>query len=143
MWNSFVIGTNEVGNMLISSSMNIEKAREEANKNRKSRILTPQQQKYYEDKGYSEQQIKNVLINKTELAAIKANKKAVIETLGSDLTTEESKSKLGFIENSLVGVTASLPSMALRLVPGRRRLGIFRYGKYVIQCYRRRDAFRP
>ena len=116
-WNSFVIGTKEVGDMLISNSMSIEKAREEANKNRKSRILTPQQKKYYEDKGYSEQEIKNVLINKTELAAIKANKKAVIENIGSDLTTEESKAKLSFIENSLVGVAASVPSMALRAVP--------------------------
>ena len=116
-WNSFVIGTKEVGDMLISNSMSIEKAREEANKNRKSRILTPQQKKYYEDKGYSEQEIKNVLINKTELAAIKANKKAVIENIGSDLTTEESKAKLNFLENSLVGVAASVPSMALRAVP--------------------------
>ena len=34
-WNGFVIGTSEVGDMLTSSSMSIEKAREEANKNRK------------------------------------------------------------------------------------------------------------
>ena len=117
LWNSFIIGSNEVGDMLTSSSMSVEKAREESNQKRKSRIITPQQKKYYEDKGYSEEQIKNVLINKAQLESIKANKKTAVENLGFDLTTEESKSKLGFIQNSLVGVAASLPSMITRAVP--------------------------
>jgi hypothetical protein len=118
LWNGFVIGTNEVGNLLTSPSMDPKKGLGEVEKGRTSRIITPQQQKYYDDKGYNEEEVKNILYNKAELSAIKANKKAVIESIGFDLTTEESKSQLGFVKNALVGVAASLPSMALRLVPG-------------------------
>jgi hypothetical protein len=121
LWNSFVVSIDEVREPLsyvaplLGKDLIGSKAIEEG---KKTKILTPKQKKYYEDKGYSEQEIKNVLINKTELAAIKANKKAVIEGGGFDLTTEESKSQLSFVENALVGAAASLPSMALRLVPG-------------------------
>ena len=118
LWNGFVIGANEVGNLLTSPSMDPKKGLGEAAKGRKSRIITPQQQKYYDDKGYSEEEVKNILYNKAEKDAVAKNKKAVIERIGFDLTTEESKSQLSFVENALVGAAASLPSMALRLVPG-------------------------
>lgn len=82
-----------------------------------SKIITPQQRQYYKDKGYNDEQIKNVLINNVQKNAIAANKRAIIETFGSDLTTEESKQNLGFVGQALVGVAASLPSMALSLIP--------------------------
>ena len=58
-----------------------------------------------------------MFINNAQKNAIAANKRAIIETFGSDLTTEESKQNLGFVEQALVGVAASLPSMALSLIP--------------------------
>jgi hypothetical protein len=118
--NAFVVGTDEVisaANYLRGSADVRNMIGEEAKIGTQSRIITPQQKKYYEDKGYNEEQIKNILYNKAELASIKANKKAVIEKFGSDLTTEESKAKLGFVENALVGVAASLPSMLTRAIP--------------------------
>jgi len=82
-----------------------------------SRIITPQQKEYYKNKGYNEEQIKNIRINQEDLAARKDFKKSIIQSFGSDLTTEESKSQLGFVENALVGVAASLPSMLTRAIP--------------------------
>ena len=118
--NAFVIGTDEVisaANYLRGSADVRNMVGEEAKIGTQSRIITPQQKKYYEDKGYNEEQIKNILYNKAELSSIKANKKAVIEKFGADLTTEESKAKLSFVENALVGVAASLPSMLTRAIP--------------------------
>jgi hypothetical protein len=82
-----------------------------------SKIITPQQRQYYKDKGYNDEQIKNVLLNNVQKNAIAANKRAIIETFGSDLTTEESKQNLSFFEQALVGVAASLPSMLTRAIP--------------------------
>ena len=118
--NAFVIGTDEIigaANYIRGAADVTKMVGEEAKIGTQSRIITPQQKKYYEDKGYNEEQIKNILYNKAELASIKANKKAVIEKFGADLTTEESKAKLGFVQNALVGVAASLPSMLTALIP--------------------------
>ena len=82
-----------------------------------AQIITPQQRQYYKDKGYNEQEIKNIFINNAQKNAIAANKRAIIETFGSDLTTEESKQNLGFVGQALVGVAASLPSMLTRAIP--------------------------
>jgi hypothetical protein len=124
MWNSFVVGVDEI----ISSANYIRGSGDimkRAEIGRESRVITPEQKEYFKDKGYNEEEIKNIRINQADLAARKANKKAVIESIGSDLTTEESKSNLGFVESALVGVAASLPSMLTRAIPGIGQVAAF------------------
>lgn len=124
MWNSFVVGVDEI----ISSANYIRGSGDimkRAEIGRESRVITPEQKEYYKDKGYNEEEIKNIRINQADLAARKANKKAVIESIGSDLTTEESKSNLGFVGSALVGVAASLPSMLTRAIPGIGQVAAF------------------
>jgi len=82
-----------------------------------AQIITPQQRQYYKDKGYSEQEIKNVFLNNAKKKSIAANKRAIIETFGSDLTTKESRQNLSFVEESLIGAIESLPSIATSLIP--------------------------
>ena len=120
LWNGFVVALDEVREPLSYIVPLLEKdplKKESALQAKKAKIITPKQKKYYEDKGFSEQQIKNVFINNAKKEAIAKNKKAVIEGGGFDLTTEESKSQLNFVENALVGVAASLPSMLTRAIP--------------------------
>jgi len=118
--NALVVGMDEVREPLsyifplIGKDLSGDEAREIS---LDSKIITPQQRQYYKDKGFSDEQIKNVLINNVQKNAIAANKRAIIETFGSDLTTEESKQNLGFFGQALVGVAASLPSMLTRAVP--------------------------
>ena len=124
MWNEFVVGVDGI----ISSANYIRGSGDimkRAEIGRESRVITPEQKEYFKDKGYNEEEINNIRINKADLAARKANKKAVIESFGSDLTTEESKSNLGFVESALVGVAASLPSMLTRAIPGIGQVAAF------------------
>jgi hypothetical protein len=112
--NAFVVSVDE---LISSDGLSGKKQRQQDEIEIKSQDITPQQRQYYKDKGYNDEQIKNVFINNAQKNAIAANKRAIIETFGSDLTTEESKQNLGFVEQALVGVAASLPSMALSLIP--------------------------
>jgi len=112
--NSLLVGVDE---LISSDGLSGKKQRQQDEIEIKSQDITPQQRQYYKDKGYNDEQIKNVFINNAQKNAIAANKRAIIETFGSDLTTEESKQNLGFVEQALVGVAASLPSMALSLIP--------------------------
>ena len=112
--NSLLVSIDE---LISSDGLSGKKQRQQDEIEIKSQDITPQQRQYYKDKGYNDEQIKNVFINNAQKNAIAANKRAIIETFGSDLTTEESKQNLGFVEQALVGVAASLPSMALSLIP--------------------------
>ena len=112
--NSLLVSVDE---LISSDGLSGKKQRQQDEIEIKSQDITPQQRQYYKDKGYNDEQIKNVFINNAQKNAIAANKRAIIETFGSDLTTEESKQNLGFVEQALVGVAASLPSMALSLIP--------------------------
>lgn len=112
--NSLLVGVDE---LISSDGLSGKKQRQQDEVEIKSQDITPQQRQYYKDKGYNDEQIKNVLINNAQKNAIATNKRAIIETFGSDLTTEESKQNLSFFEQALVGVAASLPSMALSLIP--------------------------
>ena len=119
MWNGFVVNVAEIideFNYIRRGGIDVESITGN-NIGVQSRIITPQQKEYYENKGYDEEQIKNIRINQEDLAARKAFKKSIIGAIGSDLTTEESKSKLGFVQGALVGVTESLPSMLTRFIP--------------------------
>ena len=118
--NAFVVAMDEVREPLsyIVPALGKDLSGEEEKKiATEAQIITPQQRQYYKDKGYNDEQIKNVFINNAQKNAIAANKRAIIETFGSDLTTEESKQNLGFVEQALVGVAASLPSMLTRAIP--------------------------
>lgn len=118
--NAFVVDAAEIidkFNYIRRGGVDVENMTGEANIGVQSRIITPQQKEYYKNKGYNEEQIKNIRINQEDLAARKDFKKSIIQSFGSDLTTEESKAKLGFVENALVGVAASLPSMLTALIP--------------------------
>ena len=118
--NALVVGLDEVREPLsyIFPLIGKDLSGDEARKiSLDSKIITPQQRQYYKDKGFTDEQIKNVLLNNVQKNAIAANKRAIIETFGSDLTTEESKQNLSFFEQALVGVAASLPSMLTRLIP--------------------------
>ncbi len=112
--NSLLVGIDE---LISSDGLNPKQQKQQDKIEIESQDITPQQRQYYKDKGYNDEQIKNVFINNARKNAIAANKRAIIETFGSDLTTEESKQNLGFVEQALVGVAASLPSMALSLIP--------------------------
>ena len=112
--NSLLVGVDE---LISSDGLSGKKQRQQDEIEIKSQDITPQQRQYYKDKGYNDEQIKNVFINNAQKNAIAANKRTIIETFGSDLTTEESKQNLGFVGQALVGVAASLPSMALSLIP--------------------------
>ena len=112
--NSLLVSVDE---LISSDGLSGKKQRQQDEIEIKSQDITPQQRQYYKDKGYNDEQIKNVFINNAQKNAIAANKRAIIETFGSDLTTEESKQNLGFVGQALVGVAASLPSMALSLIP--------------------------
>jgi hypothetical protein len=118
--NAFVVAVDEVREPLsyIVPVLGKDLSGEEEKKiATEAQIITPQQRQYYKDKGFTDEQIKNVLLNNAQKNAIAANKRAIIETFGSDLTTEESKQNLGFVEQALVGVAASLPSMLTRAIP--------------------------
>ena len=118
--NEFVVAMDEVREPLsyIVPALGKDLSGEEEKKiATEAQTITPQQRQYYKDKGYNEQEIKNIFLNNAQKNAIAANKRAIIETFGSDLTTEESKQNLGFVEQALVGVAASLPSMLTRAVP--------------------------
>ena len=118
--NAFVVAMDEVREPLsyIVPALGKDLSGEEEKKiATEAQIITPQQRQYYKDKGYNEQEIKNIFLNNAQKNAIAANKRAIIETFGSDLTTEESKQNLGFVGQSLVGVAASLPSMLTRAIP--------------------------
>ena len=118
--NAFVVAMDEVREPLsyIVPALGKDLSGEEEKKiSTEAQIITPQQRQYYKDKGYNEQEIKNIFLNNAQKNAIAANKRAIIETFGSDLTTEESKQNLGFFGQALVGVAASLPSMLTRLIP--------------------------
>jgi cytochrome c1 len=77
--------------------------------------LSPEEKKLYKDKGYSEDQIKNKLTNDKLKEIKKEIKGALIEGIGSDLTTEEyMKSKdRGFFEKAIYGVSESVPAMLM------------------------------
>ena len=118
--NAFVVAMDEVREPLsyIVPALGKDLSGEEEKKiATEAQIITPQQRQYYKDKGYNEQEIKNIFLNNAQKNAIAANKRAIIETFGSDLTTEESKQNLGFVGQALVGVAASLPSMLTRAIP--------------------------
>ena len=77
--------------------------------------LSPEEKQLYKDKGYSEDQIKNKLTNDKLKEIKKEIKGALIEGIGSDLTTEEyMKSKdRGFFEKAIYGVAESVPAMLM------------------------------
>jgi len=119
MWNGFVVNVAEIideFNYIRRGGIDVESIIGN-NIGVQSRIITPEQKEYFKNKGYDEEQIKNIRINQENLAARKAFKKSIIGAIGSDLTTEESKSKLGFVEGALVGLSESLPSMLTRFIP--------------------------
>ena len=77
--------------------------------------LSPEEKKFYKDKGYSEDQVRNLLKNK-ELKDFKSGtRKAIVDIAGADQTTEEymKSEDRGFFEKAIYGVAESAPAMLL------------------------------
>jgi hypothetical protein len=82
--------------------------------------LSPEEKKFYKDKGYTEDQVINLLKNK-ELKEFKSGtREAIINVAGADQTTEEymKSEDRGFFEKALYGVAESAPAMLLGFAGG-------------------------
>jgi hypothetical protein len=110
--NSFLSG---VGKLLEEFNPDTHIVKLDAYKDVKYKYLSPEEKQFYKDKGYSEDQVKNVLSNQKLKEIKKGIKDALIQGIGSDLTTEEyMKSKdRGFFEKAIYGVAESVPAMAM------------------------------
>lgn len=110
--NEFIVSADKVAEL----GVKLDPA-EKAKTSKESQIITPEEMKYYKSQGFTEEEIKNIKINQVKLKSIQQNERMLIETFGSDLTTEESKQNLGFFQQALVGVAGSLPAMLTRAIP--------------------------
>jgi hypothetical protein len=77
--------------------------------------LSPEEKKFYKDKGYSEDQVTNLLKNKNLKEFKSSTREAIINVAGADQTTEEymKSEDRGFFEKALYGVAESAPAMLL------------------------------
>lgn len=109
--NSFLTGISkslvEVPLTLVASS--------ESSKKYDYNMLSPEEKQYYKDKGYSEEETKNILSNERIRDLKDQSRKALTDIIGSDLTSKEyMKSKdRGFFEKAIYGVAESVPAMLM------------------------------
>ena len=80
--------------------------------------LSPEDKKYYKDKGYNKNQVENILDNKAMLGEKNKVKQMLISNAGFEGTTQEymKSEDRGFIATAIGGVLQSLPAMALGVV---------------------------
>jgi len=78
--------------------------------------ISPEEEKYYKDKGYSYEDIQNIKRNERYKSEKDKRREAVIGTIGSETTKEYISSKdNGFFEKALYGVAESAPAMLASL----------------------------
>jgi hypothetical protein len=77
--------------------------------------LSPEEKKFYKDKGYTEDQVVNLLKNKDLKEFKKDARGALIDVAGADQTTDEymKSEDRGFFEKAIYGVAESAPAMLL------------------------------
>jgi hypothetical protein len=80
--------------------------------------LSPEEKQFYEDKGYSREQTKNLLVNERLKDFKSESRKVLVDAIGADQTTKEymKSADRGFFEKAIYGVAESTPAMLLSLV---------------------------
>jgi hypothetical protein len=112
--NSLLIGTSKLLEELNPKKLILGMYEENWKKHSYDR-LPPEEKEYYKDKGYSSDDVKNIILN-NKIKDIKAEtRNSLIKGAGSDQTTQEymKSSDRGFFEKAIFGVAESTPAMLM------------------------------
>jgi hypothetical protein len=112
--NSLLIGTSKLLEELNPKKLILGIFEEDYKKYSYDR-LAPEEKEYYKDKGYSSDDVKNIILN-TKIKDIKdKTRNSLIESVGADLTTQEymKSADRGLFEKAIFGVAESTPAMLM------------------------------
>lgn len=114
--NSVIIGTEKILGELNPKKLILGIFEEDYKKYSYDR-LAPEEKQYYKDKGYSSDDVKNMMVN-DKLKEIKnKSKESLIKSLGADQTTQEymKSGDRGVFAKAIFGVAESAPAMLMGL----------------------------
>jgi hypothetical protein len=114
--NSLIIGTEKILGELNPKKLILGIFEEDYKKYSYDR-LAPEEKQYYKDKGYSSDDVKNIMVN-DKLKEIKnKSKESLIKSLGADQTTQEymKSGDRGLFAKAIFGVAESAPAMLMGL----------------------------